>query len=92
MLVLGATWMLFAGLRLRAEARETADRDARLAALVAGSPAQAMIVRADGRVEVPRRLADWLGLDLLPRELADLAGIESGLVAPGYKGEIEEIG
>lgn len=81
LLMLGATWMLFAGLRLRAEARETADRDARLAALVAGSPAQAMLVRADGRVEVPRRLADWLGLDLLPRELADLAGIESGLVA-----------
>lgn len=81
LLLLGATWMLFAALRIRAEARHAADHNARQAALVAGSPAQAMVVRADGRVEVPRRLADWLGLDLLPRELADLAGIESGLVA-----------
>lgn len=81
LLVLAATWMLLSGLRIRAEARETADRNARLASLIAGSPAQAMVVRADGRVEVPQRLADWLGLELLPRELADLAGIESGLVA-----------
>lgn len=81
LLLIGGTWMLFAGLRIRAEGREAADRDARLAALVAGSPSQAMLVRADGRVEVPRRLADWLGLELLPRELSDLAGIENGLVA-----------
>ncbi|TGX44740.1 PAS domain-containing sensor histidine kinase [Sphingomonas naasensis] len=73
--------MLLSGLKIRAAARETEDRNARLNALIAGSPAQAMLVRADGRVEVPQRLADWLGLDLLPRELADLAGIESGLVA-----------
>ena len=81
LLLFCGTWMLFAGLRIRAEARETAHREARLTALVAGSPAQAMVVRADGRVEVPRRLADWLGLDLMPRELSDLAGIENGLVA-----------
>ncbi len=81
LLLFCGTWMLFAGLRIRAEARETASREARLTALVAGSPAQAMVVRADGRVEVPRRLADWLGLDLMPRELSDLAGIENGLVA-----------
>lgn len=80
LLLFSGAWLLFAGLKIRAEARETANRDARLAALVAGSPAQAMVVRADGRVEVPRRLADWLGLDLLPRELSDLAGIEGGLV------------
>ena len=81
LLVLAATWVLLSGLKVRGEAREIAERNARLAALIAGSPAQAMVVRADGRVEVPQRLADWLGLDLLPRELADLAGIESGLVA-----------
>ena len=81
LLVFGATWVLFAGLRARAEAREATDRAVRLTALMAESPAQAMIVRPDGRIEVPRRLADWLGLDLLPRELSDLAGIESGLVA-----------
>lgn len=81
LLVLAATWVLLSGLKIRSEAREIAERNARLAALIAGSPAQAMVVRADGRVEVPQRLADWLGLDLLPRELADLAGIESGLVA-----------
>ncbi|RYD66481.1 MAG: PAS domain-containing protein, partial [Sphingomonadales bacterium] len=80
LLVIGATWVLYRGLRARADA---ADRDAELVrrqALAGGSPAQAMIVRSDGRIELPRRLADWLGLDTLPRELDALAGGEGGLV------------
>lgn len=79
LLLFGATWMLFAGLRARAEAREATERNAALAEMVARSPAQAVLVRPDGRIEAPRRLADWLGLDHLPRELADLAGIDNGL-------------
>ncbi len=80
LLVIGAVWMLYAGLRARAEATAMADANARLEALVSGSPAQAMLVRADGRIELPRRLADWLGLQTLPRELAELSGGEGGLV------------
>ena len=77
LLIVGATWALFAGLRARAGARETLDANARLQAMVGGSPAQAMVVRTDGRVEVPRRLADWLGLDDTPRDMTELG---AGLV------------
>jgi len=80
LLVIGATWVLFAGLRARAAARELADREARLSALVRRSPAQAMVVRADGRVELPRRLGDWLGLAELPRMIDELAGDGCGLL------------
>ncbi|AJP74319.1 PAS domain-containing sensor histidine kinase [Sphingomonas hengshuiensis] len=80
LLVFGATWVLYAGLRARAEAAEMADDNARLGALVGGSPAQAMVVRADGRVEAPRRFADWLGLERLPRELTELTSADAGLV------------
>lgn len=80
-LILGATWALFAGLRARAAAGELAVENARLQSLVAGSPAQAMIVRADGRIELSRRLADWLGHADVPRDLADLSREGQGLIA-----------
>jgi len=79
-LVLGATWALLSGLRARAEAAETADANGRLAAIVQGSPAQAMVVRSDGRVEMPRKLADWLGLEALPRDMAELSDAKTGLM------------
>ena len=79
LLVVIATGTLFAGLRARADARATHDLNNRLEMLVAGSPAQAMVVRADGRVETSRRLADWLGLDNLPRDLSELVARDGGL-------------
>lgn len=80
LLVIGAVWVLYIGLRARADAREIAEDNARFGAMVSGSPAQAMIVRADGRVELSRRLADWLGLDGVPREIAELSTEAGGLV------------
>ena len=43
-------------------------------------PALAMLVRADGRIEMAPSLAGWLGLDEPPRTLADLAA-DNGLSA-----------
>ncbi len=79
LLVVIATGTLFAGLRARADARATHDLNNRLEMLVAGSPAQAMVVRADGRVETSRRLTDWLGLDNMPRDLSELVARDGGL-------------
>ena len=80
LLVVAATWALYLGLRARTAAAENAEMLARLQSLVGGSPAQAMIVRSDGRIELPRRLADWLGFDQIPREIDQLAGGDGGLV------------
>ncbi|HWU03880.1 MAG TPA: PAS-domain containing protein, partial [Novosphingobium sp.] len=66
-----------AAAHLRARAGEAAQRERRrLARLVDQSPAQLLLVRADGRIEGPQRLAQWLGFDALPQYLSELAGDE----------------
>jgi signal transduction histidine kinase len=78
-LVVAAGWALFVGLRARARAVAEIEENARLAALLGAAPSQAMVVRADGRVEVPQRLGDWLGLTRTPRDVADLSSDDAGL-------------
>ena len=68
-----AAWTLAAGwtiLGVRAKERriEAGQRQARrLARMVDESPALPLLVRADGRIEAPQRLAGWLGLDAVPQ-------------------------
>lgn len=77
LLIAGAGAMLFAGLRARARAAESAADHARLLALAEHSPAIAMVVRADGRVELPPRLAGLLGFDETPQQLDEIVGNEA---------------
>ncbi|USU12857.1 PAS-domain containing protein [Sphingomonadaceae bacterium OTU29THOMA1] len=79
LLVGGAGYALFVGWRLRAEALESIAHTREAEALRSVSPAMAMLVRADGRVEMPPRLVDWLGLSVAPRFLQDLAEEGTGL-------------
>lgn len=72
LLVAGAAWLAYTGLRARAEARGALRENARLHALLLGAPALAATVRPDGRVDMPRRMADWLGLAAVPEFLTDL--------------------
>ncbi len=75
-----AAWTLAAGwtiLNVRAKERkiEAGQRQARrLARMVDESPALPLLVRADGRIEAPQRLAGWLGLDAVPQFLTELDG------------------
>lgn len=46
----------------------------RLARMVDESPALPLLVRVDGRIEAPQRLAGWLGLDKVPQFLTELDG------------------
>jgi len=77
--IVGACWVLYNGLRARAAARATAADNDKLSALLSSAPALAMVVRADGRLELPDRLADWLGLSPTPRFLAELVTPGAGL-------------
>ena len=74
-----AGWALFTGLRARAEGRAALADNARLSAMLATAPALSMVVRPDGRLSMPDRLADWLGLSPAPRDLADISRGDSGL-------------
>lgn len=77
LLIMLAGAALFVGLRMRAHAARGMLTHARLAALAEQGPAVAMIVRADGRVELPTRLADLLGFDGLPQQLDEIVGNEA---------------
>lgn len=68
----------------KARRAETGQRTARrLARMVDESPALPLLVRADGRIEAPARLAHWLGLSAVPQYLSELdpGTDEGGLTA-----------
>ena len=74
-----AAWTVAAGwVMIRASNRvqgaEGTKRAARrLSRMVEESPAIPVLVRADGRIEAPDRLAGWLGLRAIPEYLSELA-------------------
>lgn len=71
---IGALWAV-AGARQRSRKAEAGLRQSRrLARLVDESPAVPLLVRADGRIEAPQRLANWLGLESVPQFLTELGG------------------
>ncbi len=85
-LLLAAWTLVAAGAIVSARAREKraegAQRHARrLARMVDESPALPLLVRSDGRIEAPPKLARWLGLDAVPQYLTELDG--GGDSAPG---------
>ncbi len=47
--------------------------------MIDDSPAVPLLVRADGRIEAPERLAAWLGLDRAPGFLSELSAPGKGL-------------
>jgi signal transduction histidine kinase len=79
--LVAAAWAVVSGLRLRRAADDSRLQADRLAALLDIAPAIPVIVRADGRVEAPPKLGDWLGLGRVPGFIADFAGKDAGLNA-----------
>jgi signal transduction histidine kinase len=86
-----AVWTLGAALLIlhalgKARGAEAARRNVRkLSRMLDEAPSVPMLVRADGRIEAPDRLASWLGLDAVPGFLSELEagnrGIEGELLA-----------
>jgi signal transduction histidine kinase len=77
----GAVWLVLAAqarARQAAAARGTARR---LTRMIEDSPAVPLLVKADGKIEGPERLAAWLGLDALPGYLSELDAGEAGIAA-----------
>ena len=75
----GAAWAVVTGLGLRRRALFATTQADRLAALLDTAPALPVVVRADGRVEAPARIADWLGLARPPGFMADFTTEGGGL-------------
>lgn len=78
----GAGWMILRASAKSAQSAGARKASRRLARLIEDAPAIPLLVRADGRIEAPDRLAGWFGLTSLPPYLSDLAGSDgSGLTA-----------
>ncbi len=74
----GAGWFVLEA-RKRARRGEAVQRQARrLARMIDESPALPLLVRADGRIEGPSRLAGWFGLEAMPGYLSELEAGERG--------------
>lgn len=75
----GAAWLVLAarGRVRKAEAHRKAAR--RMARIIDESPAIPLLVRADGRIEAPVRLASWLGLPDVPGFLSELGDGINGM-------------
>ncbi|MBX9796973.1 PAS domain-containing sensor histidine kinase [Sphingomonas sp.] len=86
-----AGWALFAGLSARAEARALAAGRAQLDALLAASPAQAMLVHPNGRVVMSEQLGRWLGLPRPAQFLGELTRDGAGIVADDLAALHEDI-
>jgi len=74
-----SAWALLSGLALRRTSRQARSQAGRLADLLQSAPAIPMLVRADGRIEAPDRLANWLGRTTVPAFLSELVSEEGGL-------------
>ncbi len=74
----GAAWIALAARRQERQGRSARAAVRRLSRMIDSAPALPLLVRADGRIEGPERLAAWLGLDRLPDFLSELGGDGEG--------------
>jgi signal transduction histidine kinase len=75
----GAVWLVLAAQGRARQARAARGTARRLGRMIDDSPAIPLLVRADGKIEGPERLAAWLGHDSLPGFLSELDAGEAGL-------------
>jgi len=75
----GAVWLVLAAQGRARQARAARSTARRLTRMVEDSPAVPLLVKADGKIEGPDRLAAWLGLASLPGFLSELDTGEAGL-------------
>lgn len=87
----GGVWALATGLRLRRQSLSQREQADRLAGLLESAPAIPVLIRADGHVDAPGRLASWLGLEKVPGFLSELVGDDGGLSAGDREGLARDI-
>ncbi len=75
----GAVWLVLAAQNRARQAKTARSTARRLTRMIDDSPAVPLLVKADGKIEGPERLAAWLGLSQLPGFLSELDAGEAGL-------------
>lgn len=85
-----AGWVMLRASTRAAQGEGSRKTARRLARMIEDAPAIPMLVRTDGRIEAPDRLAGWLGLEKLPQYLADLAGSDGKGLSPDQVADLSE--
>ena len=78
---MGGVWAVWTGLSVRRRAQGSLRQSRRLGKMLDEAPALPLLVRTDGRIEGPDRLARWFGLDTLPSYFSELHQDGCGLSA-----------
>lgn len=86
-----AVYAVATGLKLRRQSHFQRDQADRLAALLQSAPAIPMLIRSDGHIEAPARLASWLGLAEVPQYVSQLTGDEGNLCPDDRDGLAQDI-
>jgi signal transduction histidine kinase len=73
-----AAWAVLAARGRQRRADASARLARRLGRMIDDAPALPMVVRADGRIEGPARLAGWFGFDAMPGYLSELETSANG--------------
>lgn len=77
----GAIWLAIVAQNRIRQAKASRSAARRLSKMVDDCPALPMVVKGDGKIEAPDRLASWLGLNAVPGFLSELDGGDKGLSA-----------
>src|SRR5690606_10865399 len=77
----GAVWLVLSAQGQARHARTARVTARRLTGMIEDSPAVPLLVKVDGKIEGPPRLAAWLGPDELPGCLSELDTGQAGLEA-----------
>jgi len=83
----GAVWLVIGSMQRTRAARSARSTVRRLSRMIDDSPAIPLLVKADGKIEGPERLAAWLGLERLPGFLSELDSGDAGLT----EGDLEQL-
>src|SRR5688572_25029015 len=75
----GAVWLVLAAQNRARQAKAARSTARRLTGMVDGCPAVPRLVRADGKIEGPDRLAAWLGLPQVPGVISERDAGDTGL-------------
>lgn len=86
----GAGWVILRASTRAAQSEGSRKTARRLARMIEDAPAIPMLVRTDGRIEAPDRLAAWLGLPALPQYLSDLSGPDGKGLSPDQVVDLSE--
>src|SRR5688500_10529871 len=87
----GAVWLVLAAQGRARQARAARSTARRLTRMIDDCPAIPLLVKADGKIEGPDRLAAWLGLDQLPGFLSELDQSEPGAEAGISTEDLEQL-